>query len=196
MTASPTSPATADADTIDEPVDARRAVEISTTINGTRINTSVPTRLHVADFLRQQLGLTGTHVGCEQGSCGMCTVVIDGEAVKSCLMLACQLDGRSVQTVESLAVDDRLSPLQEAFKRAHALQCGFCTPGFLMTATALAYQGGCPPTRDEIREEIAGVLCRCTGYDNIVSAIENWFAEKDRCEADGEPDGDDPGATS
>ena len=109
---------------------------------------SVPPRLHVADFLRQQLGLTGTHIGCEQGSCGMCTVVVDGEAVKSCLMLAGQLDGRSVQTVESLAVDDRLSPLQQSFKQAHALQCGFCTPGFLMTATALAYQGGRSPSRE------------------------------------------------
>jgi carbon-monoxide dehydrogenase small subunit len=105
----------------------------------------------------------------------MCTVVVDGEAVKGCLMLACQLDGRSVQTVESLATDDRLSPLQQAFKEAHALQCGFCTPGFLMTATALGYQGGCP-SRAEIREEIAGVLCRCTGYENIVTAIEDWFA--------------------
>jgi carbon-monoxide dehydrogenase small subunit len=151
-------------------------VEMTSTINGEVVTASVPPRLHAADFLRQGLGLTGTHVGCEQGSCGMCTIVVDGEAVKSCLMLACQLDGRNVQTVESLAVDDRLSPLQEAFKEAHALQCGFCTPGFLMTATALGYQGGCP-SREVIREEIAGVLCRCTGYENIVTAIENWFAD-------------------
>ena len=151
-------------------------VAMTTTINGEVVTDSVPPRLHVADFLRQRLGLTGTHIGCEQGSCGMCTIVVDGEAVKSCLMLACQLDGRNVQTVESLAVDDRLNPLQEAFKEAHALQCGFCTPGFLMTATALGYQGGCP-SRAEIREEIAGVLCRCTGYENIVTAIESWFAD-------------------
>jgi aerobic-type carbon monoxide dehydrogenase small subunit (CoxS/CutS family) len=150
-------------------------VELTTTVNGQVVTASVPPRLHAADFLRQRLGLTGTHVGCEQGSCGMCTIVVDGEAVKSCLMLAVQLDGRNVQTVESLAADDRLSPLQEAFKEAHALQCGFCTPGFLMTATALGYQGGCP-SRAEIREEVAGVLCRCTGYENIVTAIENWFA--------------------
>ncbi|MGY1631254.1 (2Fe-2S)-binding protein [Geodermatophilus sp. SYSU D01186] len=152
-------------------------VELTTTVNGEVVTATVPARLHVADFLRQQLGLTGTHVGCEQGSCGMCTVVVDGEAVKSCLMLACQLDGRAVQTVESLAVDDVLSPLQQCFKEEHALQCGFCTPGFLMTTTALAHQGGDAPSREQIREEIAGVLCRCTGYENIVTAIERYFAE-------------------
>jgi aerobic-type carbon monoxide dehydrogenase small subunit (CoxS/CutS family) len=155
------------------------AIEITTTINGQEVTEAVPPRLHVADFLRQWLGLTGTHIGCEQGSCGMCTVVVDGEAVKSCLMLACQLDGRSVQTVESLARDDALSPLQRCFTQEHALQCGFCTPGMLMTATALAYQGS-QPTRDAIREEIAGVLCRCTGYENVVTAIERYFAEEAR----------------
>src|SRR6202022_1552547 len=101
----------------------------------------VPTRLHVADFLRHRLGLTGTHVGCEQGVCGMCTVLVDGEAVKSCLMFAAQLDRHRVETVESLAANESLSSLQECFKREHALQCGFCTPGFLMTATALASTG-------------------------------------------------------
>jgi aerobic-type carbon monoxide dehydrogenase small subunit (CoxS/CutS family) len=151
-------------------------VELTTTVNGEVVTATVPARLHVADFLRQKLGLTGTHVGCEQGSCGMCTVMVDGEAVKSCLMLACQLDGRNVQTVESLAEDDQLNPLQRCFKEEHALQCGFCTPGMLMTATALAHQGG-SPSREEIREEIAGVLCRCTGYENIVTAIERYFAE-------------------
>lgn len=149
-------------------------VELDTTVNGEAVRTQVSPRLHVADFLRQHLGLTGTHLGCEQGSCGMCTVIVDGEAVKSCLMLACQLDGRSVQTVESLAGDE-LAPVQQALSDAHGLQCGFCSPGFLMTATALGYQGGCP-SRGEIREEIAGVLCRCTGYENVVSAIERWFA--------------------
>jgi aerobic-type carbon monoxide dehydrogenase small subunit (CoxS/CutS family) len=160
------------------PPDVQREelVETTTTVNGEPITVAVPPRLHVADFLRQHLGLTGTHVGCEQGACGMCTVVVDGEAVKSCLMFAVQLDGRNVQTVESLAEDDQLNPLQQAFKDEHALQCGFCSPGFLMTATALANQGGCP-SREEIREEIAGVLCRCTGYENIVTAIERWFAE-------------------
>jgi len=155
---------------------AEQLVEIVTTVNGQEVTERVPPRWHVADFLRRCLGLTGTHVGCEQGVCGMCTVVVDGEAVKSCLMLACQLDGRQVQTVESLAEDDRLGPLQHAFSEQHALQCGFCTPGFLMTATALAYQGG-RPSREEIREEITGLLCRCTGYENVVSAIERWFAE-------------------
>ena len=153
----------------------RLLVEITTTVNGQEVTVAVPPRLHVADFLRQRLGLTGTHIGCEQGSCGMCTVIVDGAAVKSCLMLACQLDGRNVQTVECLARDDELSPLQRCFKEEHALQCGFCTPGMLMTATALAYQGR-RPTRDEIRKEIAGVLCRCTGYENVVTAIERYFA--------------------
>jgi aerobic-type carbon monoxide dehydrogenase small subunit (CoxS/CutS family) len=159
-------------------------VELTTTVNGETVTAAVPPRLHVADFLRQRLGLTGTHVGCEQGSCGMCTVVVDGEAVKSCLMLACQLDGRNVQTVESLAEGDRLGPLQQCFKEEHALQCGFCTPGMLMTATALAYQGGGRPSREEIREEIAGVLCRCTGYENIVTAIERYFADLDAAPSD------------
>ena len=154
----------------------RMLVEITTTVNGQEATMAVPPRLHVADFLRQRLGLTGTHIGCEQGSCGMCTVIVDGEAVKSCLMLACQLDGRNVETVESLARDDELSSLQQCFKEEHALQCGFCTPGMLMTATALAYQGG-RPARGEIREEIAGVLCRCTGYENVVAAIERYFAD-------------------
>jgi aerobic-type carbon monoxide dehydrogenase small subunit (CoxS/CutS family) len=153
----------------------RLLVEITTVVNDQEVKIAVPPRLHVADLLRQRLGLTGTHIGCEQGSCGMCTVIVDGEAVKSCLMLACQLDGRNVQTVESLARDDELNPLQRCFKEEHALQCGFCTPGMLMTATALAYQGN-RPTRDEIREEIAGVLCRCTGYENVVAAIERYFA--------------------
>ncbi|WP_236950346.1 (2Fe-2S)-binding protein [Mycobacterium sp. MS1601] len=151
-------------------------IRISTVVNGTEFSEDVAVRMHVADFLRQRLGLTGTHVGCEQGVCGMCTVIVDGESVKGCLMLACQLDGRSVQTVEGLSEDDELGSMQEAFSSHHALQCGFCTPGFLMTATALSYQGGCPD-RDTITEEISGVLCRCTGYAPIVAAIEEYFAK-------------------
>jgi aerobic-type carbon monoxide dehydrogenase small subunit (CoxS/CutS family) len=151
-------------------------VEIVVTVNGVEHSERVPARLHAADFLRSRLGLTGTHVGCEQGVCGMCTVVVDGAAVKSCLMLAAQLDGCAVRTVESLAEDDRLSPLQEAFKAEHALQCGFCTPGFLMTATALAAEGG-KLSRDEVREALSGVLCRCTGYENIVTAVEQHLAD-------------------
>jgi aerobic-type carbon monoxide dehydrogenase small subunit (CoxS/CutS family) len=144
---------------------------ISVVVNGASLTEQVPTRMSVADFLRHRLGLTGTHVGCEQGVCGMCTVLLDGEAVKSCLMYAAQLDGHRIETVESLAEDDALSPLQETFREEHALQCGFCTPAFLMTTTALA-RDGASLTRDEIREELAGVLCRCTGYEFIVNAVD------------------------
>jgi carbon-monoxide dehydrogenase small subunit len=146
-------------------------IEITVTVNGRAVHERVPARMHAADFLRGRLGLTGTHVGCEQGVCGMCTVLLDGEAVKSCLLLAPQLDGHEVATVESLAPDEGLAPLQQAFKEAHALQCGFCTPGFLMTATALA-RSGRTLSRDDIREELTGVLCRCTGYENIVTAVD------------------------
>jgi aerobic-type carbon monoxide dehydrogenase small subunit (CoxS/CutS family) len=151
-------------------------IPIAVTVNGTLRVAEVEPRMHAADFLRSVLGLTGTHVGCEQGVCGMCTIVLDGEAVKSCLMLAPQLDGREVTTVEGLAADEDLAPLQQAFKEAHALQCGFCTPGFLMTSTALA-RSGRKLSRDEIREELTGVLCRCTGYENIVSAVERHIAD-------------------
>jgi aerobic-type carbon monoxide dehydrogenase small subunit (CoxS/CutS family) len=151
--------------------------DITVTINGAVHRAQVEGRVHAADFLRNQLHLTGTHVGCEQGVCGMCTVLFDGHAVKSCLMLAPQLDGHEVQTVESLAEDDALNDLQAAFKREHALQCGFCTPGFLMTATALARQGR-RLSREQIREELAGVLCRCTGYDHIVTAVEQHLDAK------------------
>lgn len=161
-------------------------VTITVSVNETELTDTIPARLHVADFLRQRLGLTGTHVGCEQGVCGMCTVIVDGEAVKGCLMLAAQLDGRAVRTVESLGEGGSLSPLQEAFSRHHALQCGFCTPGFLMTATALEYQDR-HPTGGQLREEIAGVLCRCTGYQGIVDALEQYFGrpatEGDVCDA-------------
>jgi aerobic-type carbon monoxide dehydrogenase small subunit (CoxS/CutS family) len=149
-------------------------VEITFTVNGEELNEAAPVRMHAADFLRQRLGLTGTHVGCEQGACGMCTVLVNGAAVKSCLMLAVQLEGTDVRTVESLAVDDHLNELQEAFKRHHSLQCGFCTPGFLMLATSLASRNE-SLSREKIREEIAGVLCRCTGYEGIVRAIEDYL---------------------
>jgi aerobic-type carbon monoxide dehydrogenase small subunit (CoxS/CutS family) len=158
-------------------------VIVTAEVNGTAVTEQVPARLNAADFLRHRVGLTGTHVGCEQGVCGMCTVLVDGEAVKSCLMLAAQLDGRRVQTVESLAANGPLSPLQERFKQEHALQCGFCTPGFLMTATALAAAGQ-KPTSAEIREELAGVLCRCTGYEFIVSAVEEHLATGGRTATD------------
>jgi aerobic-type carbon monoxide dehydrogenase small subunit (CoxS/CutS family) len=148
---------------------------LSLVVNGEEIETSVPARLHAADFLRHQLGRTGTHVGCEQGACGMCTVLVDGRAIKSCLMLAIQLDGTRVQTVESLAAGDRLNELQAAFRRHHALQCGFCTPAFLMLATSLRERREAP-SADAIREEISGILCRCTGYEGIVRAITEYLA--------------------
>lgn len=154
-------------------------IEIVVDINGRSRTDLVPVRMHAADYLRHKCGLTGTHVGCEQGICGMCTVEVDGAVVKSCLILAAQLDGKSVRTVETLASDEGLSPLQEAFKRHHALQCGYCTPGFLMVAQALE-QRGKALTRDQIREEINGVLCRCTGYEGIISAIEEHLSTQAR----------------
>jgi len=124
----------------------------------------------LADFIRQELDLTGTHLGCEHGVCGACTILLNGEAVRSCLMLAAQADGAELRTVESLAEGDELHPIQRAFQDHHALQCGFCTPGFLMTA--LAFLNDNPlPTRDEVREAISGNLCRCTGYQPIIDAI-------------------------
>ena len=157
-------------------------VVVTVEVNGTSVTEQVPARLNVADFLRHRLGLTGTHVGCEQGVCGMCTVLVDGEAVKSCLMLTAQLDGARVETVESLAEEGPLSPLQERFRQEHALQCGFCTPAFLMTATALEACGR-TWTREEIREELAGVLCRCTGYEFILNAVEAHLAAGERTQA-------------
>jgi aerobic-type carbon monoxide dehydrogenase small subunit (CoxS/CutS family) len=151
-------------------------VEITVTVNGRPYTRAVEPRLHLADFLRHELGLTGTHVGCEQGVCGNCTVLLGDDAVKSCLVFAVQADGLEVTTVESLAPNGALSPLQERFKEEHALQCGFCTPGFLMTATALARRQA-KPTRDEIRDELSGVLCRCTGYEPIVTAVERHLAD-------------------
>lgn len=145
-------------------------VEISVAVNGRRLNASVPVRMHAADFLRHRLGLTGTHVGCEQGACGMCTIRVDKQVVKGCLMLAAQLDGAEIETVEGLANQYELHPLQEAFRTEHGLQCGFCTPGMLMVARGLEAAGR-PLNRDEIRTEISGVLCRCTGYHGIIEAI-------------------------
>jgi aerobic-type carbon monoxide dehydrogenase small subunit (CoxS/CutS family) len=144
------------------------AVEL--TVNGRRVREEVEPRLLLSDFLRHRLGLTGTHVGCEHGVCGACTVQVDGAAVRSCLLLAVQADGADVRTVESLAGADGLSPLQAAFHRRHALQCGFCTPGILMAADELLARG--TPSREEIVDLLSGHLCRCTGYAPIVDAIE------------------------
>jgi aerobic carbon-monoxide dehydrogenase small subunit len=148
--------------------------EVRVTVNGREYRREVEPRIHLADFLRHELGLTGTHVGCEQGVCGNCTVLVGDEAVKSCLMFAVQADGLEITTVEGISNGDGLSPLQQAFKDAHALQCGFCTPAFLMTATALARRGN-KPSRAELREELSGVLCRCTGYEPIVDAVERFL---------------------
>jgi len=141
------------------------------TVNGIQYERDVEPRLLLSDFLRQDLGLTGTHVGCEHGVCGACTILLDGEPVRSCLMLAVQADGAEVTTVEGLAPGaDELHPLQSAFREAHGLQCGFCTPGILMTMVAFLRDH---PTPDEaeIRDALGGHLCRCTGYQNIVDAV-------------------------
>jgi len=148
---------------------ALESLSVSLTVNGERYERTVPPRLTLADFLRDELELTGTKIGCEHGVCGACTVVLDGAAVRSCLVLAVQANGRSVSTVEGLATGTELNPLQEAFHRHHALQCGFCTAGFLMTATALLAEQ--PTSRDEIREALSANLCRCTGYQPIVDAV-------------------------
>jgi aerobic-type carbon monoxide dehydrogenase small subunit (CoxS/CutS family) len=141
------------------------------TVNGQRFTRTVEPRLLLSDFLRHQLGLTGTHVGCEHGVCGACTVLVDGELARSCLMLAVQADGSTITTVEGLAPSsDELHPIQQAFWDTHALQCGFCTSGMLITSVALLRQNP-NPTDAEIREAISGNLCRCTGYQNIVKAI-------------------------
>ncbi|MGH2403553.1 MAG: (2Fe-2S)-binding protein [bacterium] len=144
---------------------------VAFTVNGKRAEIAVPVRKTLADALREDLGLTGTHLGCEHGVCGACTILLDGHAVRSCLMLAVQADGHDLQTVEGLADGDRLHPLQEAFWEAHGLQCGFCTPGFLMTISEFLKDTP-NPTEDEIREGIAGNLCRCTGYVNIIKAVQ------------------------
>jgi aerobic-type carbon monoxide dehydrogenase small subunit (CoxS/CutS family) len=152
-----------------------RRVAVAVSVNGTVHQREVESRLLLVDFIRHELGLYGTHVGCEQGVCGMCTVLVGGEPVKSCLMLTAQADGLEVRTVESLGDGDDLHPLQEAFREAHGLQCGYCTPAFLLTSLALASRG-VALDRETIRDELAGVLCRCTGYQNIVSAVESYLS--------------------
>jgi carbon-monoxide dehydrogenase small subunit len=140
-------------------------------VNGRDYTEQIPPRLLLTDFLRARLGLTGTHVGCEHGVCGACTVHLDGTPVRACLLLAIQADSAEVTTVEGLAPGpDALHPVQEAFRQEHGLQCGFCTPGMLMTVTAFLREHP-HPTDDEIRREISGNLCRCTGYHNIVRAV-------------------------
>jgi aerobic carbon-monoxide dehydrogenase small subunit len=150
-----------------EPVLGQR---ISVEVNGERHERDVEVRRLLVHFLRDDLDLTGTHVGCDTGNCGACTVIVDGVAVKSCMMLAVQADGSSVETIEGLAPDAELHPLQQAFSSFHALQCGYCTPGMLMSAKHLLDHNP-EPTEGEIRRAIQGNICRCTGYVNIVEAI-------------------------
>jgi len=146
-------------------------VEVHVTVNGRPRQATVEPRLTLADFLRERCQLTGTHLGCEHGVCGACTVLLDGAAVRACLVFAVQADGAEVTTVEGLASPGgELSPVQQAFRDCHGLQCGFCTPGFLMSVTALLRDNP-EPTEDEIRHGLAGNLCRCTGYQGILAAV-------------------------
>ncbi|HEX2076155.1 MAG TPA: (2Fe-2S)-binding protein [Longimicrobium sp.] len=145
-------------------------MEVSLSVNGVPQRRAVEPRLLLSDFIRHELGLTGTHVGCEHGVCGACTVLLDGEAVRSCLLFAVQADGAEVVTVEGLAQGTELHPLQEAFRDAHGLQCGFCTPGILLSMVPFLRDNP-SPDEAEIREALSGNLCRCTGYQNIVEAV-------------------------
>jgi aerobic carbon-monoxide dehydrogenase small subunit len=143
---------------------------VSVEVNGERYEREVDARRLLVHFLRDDLDLTGTHVGCDTGNCGACTVHVDGQAVKSCMLLAVQADGAAVRTVEGLAPDGELTPLQQSFSAHHALQCGYCTPGMLMSASALL-EANPRPSEEETRAAIQGNICRCTGYQNIVEAI-------------------------
>lgn len=148
-----------------------QTISISVKINDKEYRREIEPRMLLSDFLRHELGLTGTHVGCEHGVCGACTIMLDGESARSCLMFAVQADGHAVSTVEGLAKDkDNLHPLQQSFWEAHGLQCGFCTPGILMTLVPFLEKNP-SPTEDEIRHALSGNLCRCTGYQHIVDAV-------------------------
>ena len=156
---------------------------VTLTLNGERRAADVEPRLLLAHLLRQGFRLTGTHTGCDTTNCGACTVLVDGVPVKSCTMLAVQADGHEVTTVEGLGTASELDPIQEGFKDEHGLQCGFCTPGMMLTAKALLAENP-NPTEDEVRWALSGNLCRCTGYQNIVKAV-LWAAEKQRAQAAG-----------
>lgn len=161
---------------------ARQTIRVR--VNGREYERTVEARRLLADFLRHDLGLTATHLGCEHGVCGACTIIVDGESVRSCLLFAVQADGADLQTLEGLADGDELHPLQQAFWDHHALQCGFCTSGFLMTAVDVL-QKTPHPSEDEIRHALSGNLCRCTGYANIVKAVRAVAERSDASEADG-----------
>jgi len=145
-------------------------IDIEVQVNGAARHDSVPPRLTLADFLRERCGLTGTHLGCEHGVCGACTVLVDGEAVRSCLVFAVQADGADVTTIEGIGPSGELTPVQAAFREHHGLQCGFCTPGFIVSVTAFLRDHP-DPTDDEIRTALSGNLCRCTGYQGILVAV-------------------------
>jgi carbon-monoxide dehydrogenase small subunit len=150
--------------------------EITVTVNGEAHSLEVESRLLLAHFLREKLGLTGTHVGCDTTSCGACTVLVDGVPIKSCTHFAVQVDGREVKTVEGLSQGGQLHPIQEGFREEHGLQCGFCTPGMMLVSSALLEENP-DPSEEEIRWALSGNICRCTGYQNIVKAVQ-WAATK------------------
>ncbi|HEV3356266.1 MAG TPA: (2Fe-2S)-binding protein [Pseudonocardiaceae bacterium] len=164
--------------TTDEQVPERL---VTLTVNGEQRKVMVEPRVLLVHLLREGLGLTGTHIGCDTTNCGACTVLVDGRAIKSCTMLAVQTDGRQVRTVEGLATRSELSPVQEGFRQEHGLQCGYCTPGMMVSATALLARNP-NPTEEEVRWALSGNLCRCTGYQNIVKAV-LWAAAKMRGES-------------
>jgi len=145
-------------------------LDIQLTVNGAARQAQAEPRKTLADFLREDLGLTGTHLGCEHGVCGACTVLVDGDPVRSCLMLAVQARGTTITTIEGLATDGQMNPLQEAMRDSHSFQCGFCTPGFMMQVTALLADNP-SPTEAEIRETLSGNICRCTGYESILNGV-------------------------
>jgi len=156
-------------------IEPAERLAVRLTVNGREVAREVAARRSLADFLREDLMLTGTHVGCEHGVCGACTVLVDGRSARSCLLFAVQLDGATVTTIEGLTPPEGLSPLQQAFCDTHAMQCGFCTPGMIVVTTELLEKNPAPTT-DEIRESLAGQLCMCTGYVNIVKAVEQAAA--------------------
>ena len=154
-----------------------QTLETTLTVNGTPVTRRIPARQHLVDFLREELGLTGSHAGCEHGVCGACTVRVDGKIVRGCLMLAVQADGRRIDTIEGLSDSGELAELQEAFHRRNALQCGFCTPGMLVAAQDLVANRP-EASREQIREHLSGNYCRCTGYQAIVDAIQDVLAAR------------------
>jgi carbon-monoxide dehydrogenase small subunit len=160
-----------------------RHLDIALRVNGEDVRERVEARKTLVDFLREDLGLTGSHIGCEQGVCGACTVLVDGDVVRGCLVLAVQCDGAEVETIEGISDSGVIADLQDAFQRRNALQCGFCTPGMLIGAQALLADGGVP-SRDMIREHLSGNYCRCTGYQAIVDAIESVAQTRARTRAE------------